>query len=196
MIDFIEGKVIAKSPSYVTLQNGGLGIRGMISLNTYDDLPMAGENIRLWTFLQIQEKEEPLLLAFSTQEERWLFKHLITVSGVGPKLAITLLSGAKSETIRKAVTDGDSARLKSIPRIGAKIAERIVLELNKKLGGSLPEFVIEPKSNGKRDDIREAIDALSALGFTRAQAEKAVDGALSRGAENVEEIVKLSLRTN
>jgi Holliday junction DNA helicase RuvA len=194
MIEFIEGKLCAKSPSHVVVQVGGMGLRGIISLNTYDELPAMNEQVRLWTHLQIRD-EEPVLFAFATQEERWLFQQLITVNGVGPRLAITMLSGAKSETIRKAVIDGNSDRLKSIPRIGAKIADRVVLELRKKLGESVPEFVSK-SSDGKGNDVREAVDALGALGFTRVQAENAVEGALKRGAKSVEELVKLSLRND
>jgi Holliday junction DNA helicase RuvA len=193
MIEFIEGTLIAKTPSHVVVQVGGTGMRGIISLNTYDELPMSGEPVRLWTHLQIRD-EEPVLFAFSSQEERWLFQQLITVNGVGPRLAITMLSGAKSETIRRAVTEGDSARLKSIPRIGAKIADRVVLELHKKLSTTVPDFGLEAK-DGKGSGVREAVEALGALGFTRAQAEKAIEGALKRGARSVEELVKLSLRT-
>jgi Holliday junction DNA helicase RuvA len=173
------------------VQVGGLAIQGLITLNTYDSLPMVGETVRLWTYLQLRE-EELLLFAFSSQEERWLFKHLISVNGVGPKLAIVVLSSAKAEVIRRAVVDGDSDRLKSIPRIGSKIAERIVLELKKKLGEAIPDF--EATTATKGGEIRESVDALLALGFTRNEAEKAVDGAVQKGGKGTEEIVKLALR--
>jgi holliday junction DNA helicase RuvA len=191
MIEFIEGTLALKSPSHAVVQAGGLGIQGLITLNTYDSLPAVGESVRLWTYLQLRE-EELLLFAFSSQQERWLFKHLISVNGVGPKLAIVVLSSAKAEVIRKAVIDGDSDRLKSIPRIGSKIAERIVLELKKKLGEEAPDFGVAPTS--KSGEIRESVDALIALGFTRTEAEKAVDGAVQRGGKGTEEIVKLALR--
>lgn len=192
MIDYIEGKVVYKTPSYAVLQTGGVGLRANISVSTYDDLPVVGEPARLWTQLQIRE-EELTLWGFSTQEERWIFQHLITVNGVGPRLAIVALSAAKPEVIRRAVVEGDSHRLRSIPRIGAKTAERIVLELKKKLSEERPDFTVS--HTGKAGEVFEAVDALCALGFTRAEAEKAVDGALKQGAQGVEELVKLSLRT-
>ncbi|MBU0509373.1 Holliday junction branch migration protein RuvA [bacterium] len=191
MIEFVEGVLTAKSPSHAVIQVGGIGLRGIISLSTYDDLPAIGQPFRLWTHLQVRD-DELVLFAFSALEERWLFRHLITVNGVGPRLAMTVLSAARSETIRRAVADGDSDRLKSIPRIGAKIAERIVLELKKKLGEELPETAAMPGAVGS--GVREAVDALCALGFTRNEAEKAVAGAAKRGAQGVEELVKQSLR--
>jgi holliday junction DNA helicase RuvA len=192
MIDYIEGVLAVKAPSYAVVQSGGLGIRGHISLTTFEDLPQRGEPVRLWTVLQVRE-EEFNLFAFSTQEERWIFQHLITVNGVGPKLAIVALSAARPEVIRRAVVEGDSARLRSIPRIGAKIAERIVLELKKKLGAEIPEFV-SSGGQARGGDVQEAIDALCALGFTRMEAERAVDGAIKRGGKGIEELVKFSLR--
>ena len=102
MIEFVEGRLTSKSPSSAVVQVGGLGLRAIISLNTYDDLPAPGEEVRLWTYFQIRD-EEPVLFGFSTREERWLFENLISVNGVGPRLATTILSGAKSEVIRKAL---------------------------------------------------------------------------------------------
>lgn len=193
MIDFVDGLLVTKSPSYAVVKSGGIGIRALISLTTFDDLPPAGAEVRLWTVLQIRD-EEIWVFGFSTLEERWLFQHLITVNGVGPKLAITVLSASRPETVRRAVADGDSDRLKTIPRIGSKIADRIVLELKKKLGEELPEFA-SPGVSGPAGDIRSAVNALTALGFTRGEAEKAVESARQRGAANVEELIKLSLRT-
>ncbi len=165
----------------------------MISLTTYDDLPAVGAEVKLWTIVQIRE-EEISVFGFSTLEERWLFQQLVTVNGVGPKLAITVLSASRPEMIRRAVAEGDSDRLKTIPRIGSKIADRIVLELKKKLGEELPEFTTS-SAGGPASDIRSAVDALTALGFSRAEAEKAVDRARQRGATGVEELIKQSLRT-
>ncbi|MFZ5432693.1 MAG: Holliday junction branch migration protein RuvA, partial [Calditrichota bacterium] len=186
------GTLTIKSPSFAVVRVGGMGIRGLISLSTYDDLPAIGEQVRLWTFLQVRD-EELILFAFSQPEERWVFQQLITVNGVGPRLAMTVLSAARADTIRRAVVEGDSDRLKSIPRIGSKIAERIVLELKKKMGEDAPDFSIG--TGGKSGELRQAVDALCALGFTRNEAEKAVDGAVKRGAQGVEELVKMSLRT-
>jgi len=191
MIEFVEGALAAKTTSQAVVTVGGIGLKSMISLSTYDDLPAVGEKTRLWTHLQFRE-DELHLFGFSTREERQLFQHLISVNGVGPRLAMILLSAARPEVIRRAVAEGDSDRLKSVPRIGTKIAERIVLELKKKVGEEAPELAA---GTGKAREVPQAVTALCALGFTRAEAEKAVDGALKRGGASVEELVKLALRT-
>lgn len=192
MIEFVEGVLSNKTPSQAVVALGGMGIRASISLTTYDDLPAVGQTVRLWTHLQMRE-DDLQLFAFSTLDERRLFQHLITVNGVGPKLAMVVLSASRPEVIRRAVADGNSDRLKSIPRIGTKIAERIVLELKKKVG----EEVFEPSSGAKSEsrDVTEAVDALCALGFTRTEAEKSVDAAVKRGGAGVEELLKLALRS-
>jgi Holliday junction DNA helicase RuvA len=169
-----------------------VGYRGFISLATYDQLPTVGERVKLWIHAQYRE-DEHILFAFFALEERWLFEHLISVNGVGPKLAITMLSSMRPEAIRQAVTGGDAKRLQSIPKIGAKIAERIVLELKKKLNSDLPDFA-SASSFGESSDIMEAVDALTALGFTRLEAERAVHAAYEKGAVGAEELVKRSLR--
>jgi Holliday junction DNA helicase RuvA len=192
MIEYLEGTLAVTSPSHAIVQVGGMALRGLISLSTYDDLPAPGQTVRLWTHHQIRD-EEIVLFAFSTREERRLFQHLISVTGIGPRLAMTLLSAARPDAIRRAVVDGDSDRLQSIPRIGSKIAERIVLELKKKLAEEAPEY--ETAAAGKSAEVLEAVNALCSLGFTRHEAEKAVDGAMKRGANGVEALVKLSLRT-
>ncbi len=192
MMDFVEGVLVTKSPSYAVVNCGGLGVKSIISLTTYDDLPGVGTKVLLWTYLQMRE-DELTLFGFSTQEERWMFQHLISVNGVGPKLGITMLSAAKADLLRRAISEGDSDRLKTIPKIGSKIADRIVLELKKKLGEEHPEFAMTSLS-GPGGDIRAAVDALNALGFSRAEAEKAVENARKQGAAGVEELVKLSLR--
>lgn len=192
MIEFVEGALVSKTPSQAVVAVGGMGLRSTVSLTTYDDLPAVGHNVRLWTHLQLRE-DEIQLFAFSKQDERRLFQHLITVNGIGPKLAMVMLSAARPEVIRRAIAEGDSDRLKSIPRIGTKIAERIVLELKKKVS----EEGLEPTiaGTGTAREVPEAVNALCALGFTRTEAEKAVDGALKRGGISLEELVKLALRT-
>ena len=191
MIDFVDGILVTKSPSFAVVKSGGLGLRAMISLTSFDDLPAVGKEARLWTVVQIRD-EEISIFGFSTLEERWLFQQLITVNGVGPKLAMIVLSASRPNVIRRAVADGDSDRLKTIPRIGSKIADRIVLELKKKLGEELPDSA---PVGGVAGEFRSAVDALVALGFSRADAEKAVESARKRGGTSIEELIKLSLRT-
>ncbi len=194
MIEFVEGELAVRSPSFAVVKCGGLGYRVTISLSTFDVLPPTGDSVRLWTHLQLRD-EEVSLFGFASLEERWLFQQLISVNGVGPKLAITMLSAAKSDTIRRAVAEGDSATLKGIPKIGAKIADRIVLELKKKVGLESGDLT-SPSFGGPGQGIREATDALVSLGFSRSEAERAVENAHKQGAGGTEELVKHALRSN
>lgn len=192
MIEFVDGELISKSPSYAVIRAQGVGYRLIISLSTFDDLPPVGDPLRLWSHYQLRE-DEATLFGFSTLEERWLFQQLISVNGVGPKLAITMLSSARVEAIRHAVANGDSDRLKAIPKIGAKIAERIVLELKKKVQQVSPAGDGAVFS-GTGSAVEQSIEALVALGFSHLEAERAVERARSKGASAVEELVKHSLR--
>jgi Holliday junction DNA helicase RuvA len=192
MIEYIEGMLADKTPSAAVIDVGGVGFNCMISLSTFDELPQTGSKARLWTHLQIRE-EQPVLYGFAAVEERWLFRHLISVNGVGPKLAITILSGARAAVIREAIAHGDSGRLKSVRGIGAKIADRIVLELQKKLSMESPATPGVPL-DAKSAALRQAIDALVALGIRQSEAENAVAETAKRGVTGVEELIKQSLR--
>jgi Holliday junction DNA helicase RuvA len=192
MIEFVEGILSEKSPSSAVIDVGGVGFGCMISLSTFDELSAAGTTQRLWTHLQFRD-EQPLLFGFATVEERWLFRNLISVNGVGPKLAITILSGARAADIRQAIAEGDGARLKSVRGIGAKTADRIVLELQKKMRTEGPVTPGMPR-DVKSDSLRQAINALVALGIKQNEAENAVSESAKRGVTGVEELIKQSLR--
>ena len=192
MIEFIEGTLTEKSPSMAVIDVGGVGFGCMISLSTYDELSVSGATQRLWTHLQFRD-EQPILFGFATVEERWLFRNLISVNGVGPKLAITILSGARAADIQQAIAEGDSARLKSVRGIGAKTADRIVLELQRKMSEEGPVTPGVPR-DAKSDTLRQAINALIALGIKQNEAEKAVNESAKRGVDGVENLIKQSLR--
>jgi Holliday junction DNA helicase RuvA len=192
MIEFLDGMLVDKTPSQAVVQVGGVALGCMISLSTFDELPPREKPVKLWTRLMIRD-EQPVLFGFATLRERWLFGHLITINGVGPKLAVTILSGAPVASIQEAIVSGDSARLKSVRGIGAKTADRIVLELQQKLAVEQPaEPGVTP--DGKGDVLRQAIDALQALGIKSNEAEKAVAEAAKSGAADVEELIKHALR--
>lgn len=190
MIDHLKGILTEKSPSRAVLDISGVAFSASISLSTYDALPSIGSNVTVWTLLQIRD-DEPVLFAFASREERWLFQHLISVNGVGPRLAITILSGALPSTVRQSIIDGDADRLKSVRGIGSRTADRIVLELQKKLMSAAPQFVT---AESPVSSIQEAIEALGSLGFSRTEAEKAVKSAAGQGAKEVEDLVKTALK--
>lgn len=193
MIDSITGTLLEKGATRVVVDLGGIALACLASLSTVEKLPEIGVRTRLWTHVLIRE-EQIELFGFATVEERWLFLNLMTVTGVGPRLALAILSGAQTDDIRHAVIEGDADRLQAIPRVGAKLAQRLVLELREKLKEAMPEAEAGvPSGDG---GAREAIQALLALGFSRVQAEKAVRVAVQSGAAKTEEIVRHALRVS
>lgn len=193
MIDSITGILVEKGATRVTIDLGRVTLACLASLSTVEKLPESGAQVRLWTHLLIRD-EQIELFGFATLEERRLFLNLMTVSGVGPRLALAILSGAQTDDIRQAVVQGDADRLQAIPRVGAKLANRLVLELREKLAEMVPEA--EAGLPSKDGGAREAIQALLALGFSRVQAEKAVRTAVQGGAQKTEEIVRHALRVS
>lgn len=191
MIDSVTGILVEKGATRVVIDLGRVTLACLTSLSTVENLPEAGAQVRLWTHLLIRD-EQIELFGFATSEERWLFLNLMTVTGVGPRLALAILSGARTDDIRHAVVEGDADRLQAIPRVGAKLAQRLVLELREKLAEMVPEAEVGlPQKDG---GTREAIQALLALGFSRVQAEKSVRVAVQDGAQKTEEIVRHALR--
>jgi len=193
VIDSISGILIEKSPTRLVVELDKISLICLASLSTVEKLPAPGAHIQLWTHLLIRE-EQPELFGFATREERWLFLNLLTVSGVGSRLALVILSGAPIEDIRQALVEGDSDRLTAIPRVGPKLAQRLILELKEKLADGMPQIVDGVPS--KDGNVGEAIRALLALGFGRAQADRAVKAALQEGLRDIEEIVRHALRVS
>lgn len=192
MIDHVRGRLVSKSPTEAIVDVNGIALTARVSLTTYDKLPSVGSEAQIWTKLFVREDEFELF-GFATRDERWVFEELISISGVGPKLALTLLSGIPADDARAAIAAGDSARLKAVRGIGAKIADRIVLELGKKFAGSAFEWTSTTPATGAPAVI-QARQALYALGLTAAEVEKSIDAARAQGIESVEEIIKFALR--
>ena len=166
----------------------------LASLSTVEKLPAPGKQVKLWTHLLVRE-DQIELFGFATLEERHLFQSLLSVSGVGPRLALAILSGARTDDFRRAVIEENVDRLQAIPRVGAKLAQRLILELKDKLQKEFPELaggVLPAKDKG----ALEAVQALLALGFGRSQAEKVVRVAVKDGAQGTEDILKRALRVS
>ena len=132
MYSYLQGKVVEKTATSVVLDVGGIGYLLQISLSTYEALPLLGQEIRLLTHFVVRE-DAHALYGFYSAEERELFKLLLTVSGIGPKIALTLLSGIPFPQLRQAIVGGELETLKKIPGIGKKTAERMIVELREKL---------------------------------------------------------------
>jgi Holliday junction DNA helicase RuvA len=189
MIAHLRGHLLAKHPNQVIVEASGVGYDVNITVPTFSDLPAAGSEVALHVHTHVRE-DTIALYGFLRAEEKQLFEKLITVSGIGPKLAITILSGMATPDMVGAIRSNDHARLQKIPGIGRKTAERMCVELRDKLEG-----FGEPQPMVSHSAVEEdVISALTNLGFQRATAEKAVERAVqSAGRENFDAIFRATL---
>ncbi len=165
MIHSIQGRVKAKHPAGVVIDIGGVSLEASVSVPTADHLPEVGENVELRTYLNVRE-DALELYGFSGEDELALFKMLIAVSKIGPKLAMGILSGASPDEFKRMIVAGDVAALTALPGIGQKTAKRIIVELKEKLVESIDATVL-PGDGELPDQFSDALAALTALGFNR-----------------------------
>lgn len=193
MITQLQGKLVEKNPTNVVIDCHGVGYFVNISLNTYAALP-EGEAIKLYTYLQIKE-DAHTLYGFLTKAEREVFILLISVSGVGAGTARTMLSSLTAAQVRNAIVNDEVATIQSVKGIGAKTAQRVVLDLKDKML-KLQDFADAPIS-AVSIHKEEALAALEVLGFVRKQAEKVVDKIVQAAPESlsVEDIIKQALKS-
>ena len=171
MIAHLRGKLLAKHPNQVIVETGGVGYDVTISVPTFSDLPAIGDEVTLHIHTHVRE-DLIALYGFLRLAEKRLFEKLITVSGIGPKLAITILSGIAADEMVSAIRGNDIARLTRIPGIGKKTAERMVLELRDKLPSEgVAESPAMPAVSAVEEDV---LSALMNLGYQRAAAERAL----------------------
>jgi Holliday junction DNA helicase RuvA len=178
MIAHLRGKLLAKHPNQAVVETGGVGYDVTISVPTFSDLPAVGTEVALHVHTHVRE-DAIALYGFLRPSEKVLFEKLITVSGIGPKLAITILSGMPADEMVGAIRGNDLARLTRIPGIGKKTAERMVLELRDKLPQAVPSAVsAAPPMSATEEDV---LSALVNLGYQRAAAEKALEISVKNG---------------
>lgn len=181
MIAHLRGRVFSKSPNQVIVECAGVGYDVAISVATFSTLPNEGAEVALHIYTNVRE-DQIALFGFAERQEKRLFEKLLTISGIGPKLAITVLSGISSDRLVTAIRSGDHATLTRIPGIGKKTAERVVLELKDKLEDmAAPAAEGSVTHHGPAGD--DAISALVNLGYQRPAAQKAVEAALAREPE-------------
>ncbi|MCB9224654.1 MAG: Holliday junction branch migration protein RuvA [Crocinitomicaceae bacterium] len=189
MITHLNGRLVEKSPTHIVVECGGVGYFVRISLNTFSKLSN-DENIRIHTYLQVREDAHNLYGFYSTAE-REMFNHLISVSGIGANTAILMLSAMTSDEIASAIIQGDVATIQGIKGIGAKTAQRVIIDLKDKVvKGDFASENIFTQNNTNQND---ALNALLALGFEKKRAEKAVLKVISEDL-TVEEIIKEALK--
>lgn len=191
MITQIRGRLVEKNPTYVVVDCAGVGYLLHVSLQTFSSLP-TDENIRLFTHLSIRE-DAHTLYGFITKTEREVFKLLISVSGVGPSIARTMLSSMNSEEVQNAIASENVALIQSVKGIGAKTAQRVIVDLKDKI---LKTFDIDEVSlSSNNTNKEEALSALEVLGFNRKQSEKAIAVILKDSPnETVELLIKKALK--
>jgi Holliday junction DNA helicase RuvA len=189
MIAAVRGEVMVRRPDHVVLDANGVGYRLAVSAETLKAVPAAGSETFLHAEL-IARDDSLALYGFSSEEERDLFRLLITVSGVGPKVAIATLSGGGTRDLLRAIAAGDAKRFQAVPGIGKRTAERIIVELREKVAGALEEEVIAVA--GEEGSPRTlARDGLVNLGYAPLEAEQLLDGL--EGSEP-QELVAAALR--
>jgi Holliday junction DNA helicase RuvA len=169
MIAYLKGNLIQKSTNQIILDIGGVGYRAWIPLSTYLNLGELNETAELFIYTHVTDNSLSLY-GFATEKEKETFLKLITISGIGPKLALNILSGIEASDLEDAIRQSDVTRISLIPGIGKKTAMRIALELQEKLDKK--EKVLEGKSSQEKEDI---ISALMNLGFKRNEVERIVD---------------------
>lgn len=175
MIAFVDGVLAEKQPTRVVVDVGGVGYELQIPLSSYDRLPAAGARCRLLTHHHVRE-DAHILFGFGTEAERAMFRLLMDVTGIGPKLALSALSGLTVRELKAAIVTGDHKRLSGISGIGKKTAERICMELRDKLSASEAlEALAGPGEESEVDSrSRDAIAALIALGYKQEDARRLV----------------------
>ena len=202
MIAHLSGTLLSKEPNSVIVDVGGVGYEVTIPISTFYDLEEAGSNVKLRIYTHVRE-DALQLYGFKTMRERELFMRLISVSGIGPKLGITLLSGMSADEMIASIRTNNLARLTLIPGVGRKTAERLVMELRDKVASlasaELEEFGVTTATGAPvatEDSMRsDVLYALLNLGYQRTSAEKAVTAALDEGGDiSVELILRRSLR--
>ncbi len=194
MITFLEGLLVSKAPGRAVLNVGGVGYEVFIPLSSFDRLGPEGRPCRLLVYDYIREDQHSLF-GFVSEAERRLFVLLLGVSGIGPRLAMTVLSGLSARDLVAAVGAGDVQRLSSITGIGKKTAERLVVELRDKLSAGEVLEAAAPASPGGDRRLRDAVLALVSLGYKQAEAQTMAAAALGGGPPDitVEAIVRKAL---
>ena len=196
MIDQIHGMILKKTPNYAVLETGGVGLKVLSTINTLEAMPAKGKKTLLLTYLHVRDDVLDLY-GFQTSRERETFLQLIGISGIGPKLALTILSGISPDKLRNRVIAGDVAAMTAVPGVGAKTAKRIIVELKEKFtkadNDSLGFEELDQTVSGL---YRDALNALTALGYKHKHSNHALDKIKQSGElkGELESVIKKALQ--
>ncbi len=193
MIELIRGPIIKKMPTFCVVESSGIGIGVHISLQTFQKIGSEGEPVELLTYLHVRE-DALQLYGFSQEEERDAFRKLINVSGIGPRLALTILSGLSLDEFRRAVVTEDYEVLTRIPGVGKKTAQRVVLELKEKI--TVSAIIMPQMGVSDKEKFNEAMKALITLGYKQPEAKNVIESVLKKYGNEIslEEIIKFALQ--
>lgn len=194
MIGRLQGKVISKQAPDLLLDVQGVGYELLIPLNTFFDIPDIGETVTLHTHFVVREDAQQLY-GFSRLEERALFRDLIKINGVGPKMALAILSGMSVDEFVRCVRRDDVATLVKIPGVGKKTAERLLIEIRDKIATLSPEVHDDNNQTVDQDIGLEAESALTALGYRPQDAAKMVNNVKDQGITSAEQLIRAALKS-
>lgn len=192
MIGRLTGKLVLKQPPLLLLDVGGVAYEVEAPMSTFYKLPATGETVALHTHLTVRE-DAHLLFGFGSLTEKALFRELIKISGIGPKLALTILSGVSVDDFWETVRAGDVVRLTKLPGVGKKTAERLVVEMRDKAGGASTESMAAGMPAMADTPLQEARSALTALGYKPAEVQRFTEAVYKDGM-STEQIIQEALR--
>ena len=190
MIASVRGEVMVRRPDHVVIEAGGIGYRLAVSAETLKGVPSRGREATLHAHL-VARDDSLSLYGFASEEERDLFLHLPSVSGIGPKVAIAILSGGAPRELLRAIAAGDAKRFQAAPGVGKRTAERLIVELREKVAGELTEGIPAAGGSEEAEPRLLARDGLMHLGYTITEAEALLDGA---EGSSTEELINAALR--
>ena len=196
MIDQIHGMILKKTPNYAVLETGGVGLKVLSTINTLEAMPSKGKKTLLLTYLHVRDDVLDLY-GFQTSRERETFLQLIGISGIGPKLALTILSGISPNKLRNRVIEGDVAAMTAVPGVGAKTAKRIIVELKEKFTKADNDSIgFEELDQTVSGLYRDALNALTALGYKHKHSNHALDKIKQSGElkGELESVIKKALQ--
>ena len=195
MIAYLEGRLVEEEPTHVVVENGGVGYFVQIPLSSYKKFPGTSNGVKIFTHLHVRE-DVLQLYGFATREERQLFRLLISVSGVGPRLAQSVLSGISVEQFRACMARGDVVPLTAIPGVGKKTAQRLLVDLREKVGVEASGEGIEGRLGGEveSDLERDAVKALISLGCRPREAQRLIRAVREKEPEKELTLEELILR--
>ncbi|MFZ9038548.1 MAG: Holliday junction branch migration protein RuvA [Gammaproteobacteria bacterium] len=196
MISRLTGILAAKRAPQILIDCHGVGYEADVSMTTFYKLPEVGQQISIWTHLLVKEDSHSLI-GFDNEQERKLFRQLIRITGVGPKMALTILSGIDEQQFALCIANNDIAMLTRLPGVGKKTAERLIIEMRDKIDVTAGDLPTQQAAAGGHSIVNEAIEALQALGYKPIDAEKMISRAQQQGesADSASQLIKQALQT-